>query len=147
MLKGRRVVKGIACGEALVTSQRISFFGGIDPVTGVVVEKGHELEGKNVKDKILVFPGGKGSSEGALKLYDMSLRGTAPAAIINILTEPVVAVGAILSNIPTVDSLKKDPLRVIRNGDLVKVNADGGIVEVNRKREDLRSSVMKSNKR
>lgn len=133
VLKGRRVVKGVSHGEALVTSQRISFFGGIDPATGVVVEKGHELEGKNVKGKILVFPGGKGSSEGALKLYDMSLRGTAPAAIINVRTEPVVAVGAILGNIPTVDGLKKDPVRIIKNGDLVKVNADRGTVEINRK--------------
>lgn len=99
-------------------------------MTGVIVEKGHELERRSVKGRILVFPGGKGSSEGALKLYDMSIRGTSPAAIINIRTEPVVAVGAILGNIPTIDSLTKDAVKVIRDGDWITVNADKGTAKI-----------------
>jgi len=130
VLRGRKVVGGMAAGEALVTSQMISFFGGVDPATGIVKEKGHELEGKSVKGKILVFPRGKGSSEGALKLYDMSLRGTSPAAIVNLQTEPIVAVGAVLGEIPTVHKLSNDPIRIIGSGDSVRVNADRGTVEI-----------------
>ena len=79
-LTGKRVVGGAAEGEALVTIQQISFMGGVDAASGIVKEKGHELEGKCVAGKILVFPRGKGSSEGTLKLYEMSMQGTAPAA-------------------------------------------------------------------
>ena len=58
---GRTIYKGIAQGEALVTSMGISFFGGVDPETGVIVERGHELEGQSIAGKVLVFPTGKGS--------------------------------------------------------------------------------------
>ncbi len=133
ILKGRTVVRGTAEGEALVTNQQISFFGGVDPATGIVKEKGHELEGKSVKGKILVFPRGKGSSEGALKLYDMSLRGTGPAAIVNIQTEPIVAVGAVLAEIPTIQKLNRDPTRIINSGDFVTVHADNGTVRIHKK--------------
>ncbi|MGA2784636.1 MAG: DUF126 domain-containing protein, partial [Candidatus Bathyarchaeia archaeon] len=95
-----------------------------------VKEKGHELEGKNVKGKILVFPRGKGSSEGALKLYDMSIRGTSPVAIINVETEPIIAVGTVLGKIPTIHRLNKDPTKIIRSGDFLKVDADKGTVEI-----------------
>jgi predicted aconitase with swiveling domain len=131
-LKGKRVAGGAAEGEALVTIEQISFMGGVDSASGVVKEKGHELEGKCVTGKILVFPRGKGSSEGALKLYDMSIQGTAPAAIINIDTGPIIAVGSVLGKIPTIHKLDQDPTKAIRSGDFVKVNADTGMVEVYR---------------
>jgi predicted aconitase with swiveling domain len=121
---------GTAEGEALVTTQQISFMGGVDSTSGIVKEKGHELEGKNVKGKILVFPRGKGSSEGALKLYDMSIRGTSPVAIINVETEPIIAVGTVLGKIPTIHRLNKDPTKIIRSGDFLKVDADKGTVEI-----------------
>jgi predicted aconitase with swiveling domain len=130
ILSGARVVGGSAEGEALVTRQQISFMGGVDSATGIVKEKGHELEGQNIKGKVLVFPRGKGSSEGALKLYDMSVQGTAPAAIINVETESIIAVGAILGKIPTIHRLDQDPIEIIRSGDHLKVNADAGTVEI-----------------
>ena len=104
-LKGRLISKGKGEGEALVTSQPISFYGGVDPNTGVVIEKGHELQGQSVKGKILVFPTGKGSTVGSYTLYRMKKNGTAPAGMINRECETVVAVGAIISEIPCVDKV------------------------------------------
>ncbi len=117
-LKGRLISKGKAEGEALVTSMPISFYGGVDPNTGVVIEKGHELQGVSVKDKILVFPTGKGSTVGSYTLYRMKKNKTAPAAIINKECETVVAVGAIISEIPCVDKIE---ISKISNGNRVKV--------------------------
>ncbi len=117
-LKGRIISKGVAEGVALTTSQPISFYGGVDPNTGEVIEKGHELQGKRVKDKILVFPTGKGSTVGSYTLYRMKKGGSAPAGIVNRECETVVAVGAIISEIPCVDKI--DILK-IRTGDLVRL--------------------------
>jgi len=130
---GKRVVGGTAEGEALVTTQQISFMGGVDAASGIVKEIGHELEGKNVKGKVLVFPRGKGSSEGALKLYEMSIQGTAPVAIINVETGPIIAVGAVLGKIPTIHKLDQDPTKAIKSGDILKIDADMGTIEVCRK--------------
>ena len=104
-LRGRIIYKGKAEGEALVTSQPISFYGGVDPNTGVVIEKGHELQGQSVKGKILVFPTGKGSTVGSYTLYRMKKNGSAPAGLINKECETVVAVGAIISEIPCIDKI------------------------------------------
>jgi predicted aconitase with swiveling domain len=104
-LKGRIIYKGKAEGEALVTTQPISFYGGVDPNTGVVTEKGHELQGQSVKGKILVFPQGKGSTVGSYTLYRLKKNGVAPAGMINKETETIIAVGAIISEIPTIDKV------------------------------------------
>jgi uncharacterized protein len=74
VLKGRRIVKGKACGEAVVTKEAISFNGGVDNMTGIVTEPGHELEGVNIAGKVLVFLTGKGSTGGSYKIYDMVSR-------------------------------------------------------------------------
>ena len=94
------------------------------------MERGHELEGEKVTGKVLVFPGGKGSTVGSYVIYAMRKRGTAPAAMINIETEPIIAVGCILAEVPLVDKLDGNPLKIIETGDLVRVQADKGIVEV-----------------
>jgi hypothetical protein len=117
-LKGRIIYKGKAEGEALVTSQPVSFYGGVDPNTGVVIEKGHELQGQSVKGKILVFPTGKGSTVGSYTLYRMKRNGTAPAGMINRECETVVAVGVIISEIPCVDKID---ISKIRTGDRIQI--------------------------
>jgi len=122
-LKGRIIYKGKGDGEALVTSQPISFYGGVDPNTGVVIEKGHELQGQSVKGKILVFPQGKGSTVGSYTLYRMKKNGVAPAGMINRECETIVAVGAIISEIPCVD---KVDVSKIKTGN--KVGIENGIV-------------------
>ncbi len=132
-LKGRLISKGRAQGEALVTSQPISFYGGVDPNTGIVIEKGHELQGQSVKDKILVFPTGKGSTVGSYTLYRMKKNGTAPAGMINKECETVVAVGAIISEIPCVDQID---ISQIKTGDKVRIeNGTLTILQHNRKND------------
>ena len=124
-LKGRIIYKGKAEGEALVTEMPISFYGGVDPNTGVVIEKGHQLNGQSVKGKILVFPQGKGSTVGSYTLYRMKKNGVAPAGMINKECETIVAVGAIISEIPFVD---KVDVSKIKTGDKVKV--EDGVVSL-----------------
>ncbi len=120
-LKGRIIYKGKAEGEALVSSQPISFYGGVDPTTGVVIEKGHELQGQSVKGKMLVFPTGKGSTVGSYTLYRMKKNGTAPAGIINRECETVVAVGVIISEIPCVDKIE---ISKIKTGEKIQIEND-----------------------
>jgi predicted aconitase with swiveling domain len=120
-LKGRIISKGTVQEEALATSQPISFYGGVDPNTGEVIEKGHELQGKSVKGKILVFPTGKGSTVGSYTLYRLKKNGVAPAGIINRECETVVAVGAIISEIPCVDKID---ISKIETGDLIRIEND-----------------------
>lgn len=134
ILRGRGLVKGRAEGEALVSKQPISFVGGVDPDTGVVIEKGHELEGQSIKGRVLIFPFGKGTTYNPFALFAMKKRETAPAAIINVKTEEIVLTGAILAQIPFIDRLDQDPLRVIESGDYVKVDGDTGTVEVTKRR-------------
>ena len=125
-MKGRKIFGGKAEGEALVSKEGISFYGGVDPDTGVVTERGHPLEGQNVSGKVLGFPVGKGSTVGSYTIYRLKKNGKAPAAIINKECETVVAVGAIISEIPCVDQID---IEKIKTGDKLKVNADEGIVE------------------
>ncbi len=120
-LKGRIISKGVAEGNALVTNQPISFYGGVDPDSGMIVEKGHELEGKEIKEKILIFPNGKGSTVGSYTLYRLKKNGLAPAGMINKECETVVAVGAIISEIPCVDKID---ISKIKTGDTVRIEND-----------------------
>lgn len=130
IFKGRTVCKGIAEGAALVSKTPLSFYGGIDPYTGRIIEKNHELLGQVVKDKILIFPYGKGSTVGSYVLYQMVKNKTAPKAIINIETEPIIAAGCILGGIPLVDGFSDQSILNIKNGDKVRVDADSGIIEL-----------------
>ena len=128
-LRGRAILKGVAKGEALATSQPISFYGGVDPDTSIVLEKGHELEGKTVQGKILAFPNGKGSTVGSYTLYRMKKNDTAPAGILNKECETVVAVGAIISEIPCIDRID---ISKIETGDIVRLEND--MVRVEKRR-------------
>ncbi len=126
-LKGRIISKGVAQGEALATTEPISFYGGVDPQTSEIIEKGHELQGKKVKEKILVFPNGKGSTVGSYTLYRMKKNGTAPAGIVNKECETVVAVGTIISDIPCVDKID---ISKIETGNIVRI--ENGVVRISK---------------
>lgn len=130
VLKGRKIVKGKASGEAVVTREAISFNGGVDNMTGIVTEPGHELEGVNIAGKVLVFLTGKGSTGGSYKIYDMVSRGTAPVAFIQVNPEPITTIGAIIGNIPVIAGLDQDPTHAISSGDFIEMDADAGIVSV-----------------
>ncbi len=123
-MEGRIIYGGRGEGTALVSSSPMSFYGGIDPGSGVVVERGHELQGQSVKGRVLVFPNGKGSTVGSYIMYRLKKGGSAPRAIINAKCETIVAVGAIISEIPCVD---KVDIRKIKTGDAVVV--DGATVQ------------------
>ena len=120
-LRGRVIRSGTAEGDALVSPQPIGFLGGVDPETGVVIESGHPLEGQSVTGRILVFPSGKGSTVGSYTLYRMAQAGSAPAAIINSESEAIVAVGAIISDIPMVDQID---IAEFRTGDRVILDGE-----------------------
>jgi predicted aconitase with swiveling domain len=124
---GRPIAPGYAEGEALVSTENISFFGGVDPESGTVAEKGHALEGRTVAGKILVFPTGKGSTVGSYTLYRLAKAGRAPAAILNAESEPIIAVGCILAGIPCVDHV---PIGRIYTGDRLCVDGASGRVEL-----------------
>ena len=125
-LKGRTIAKGIAEGEILYTEEGISFFGGVDPDTGKVAESGHPLEGQCITGKILVFPQGKGSTVGSYALYRMKKQGTAPVALVNAECETIVAVGAIISEIPCIDKIDITQLKDVK---AAKVNGEEGTIE------------------
>jgi hypothetical protein len=132
-MRCHKVAKGVGQGEALVSKDPICFYL-TDPKTGTVREKGHQLEGKTVTGKVLVFSSGKASSavqmDGLVKLL---LNNKAPSAMIVKDVEPVLVGTAVLTKIPLVDRLEKDPFEAIRTGDFVKVDADKGMVTLTRK--------------
>ena len=127
-IKCHRVASGRASGPALVTGQAISFLGNVNPETGVVVDPSHELFGESISGKVLVFPGGKGSTVGSYVIYQLKKRGLAPVAMINLVSEPIVAVGAVISGIPLVDRVGEEVLR-IKSGTIVNVDADREMVQ------------------
>lgn len=118
---GRVIFEGSVTGKALVSNQPISFFGGVDPDTGVVVEKGHPLEGKSITSTVLVFPTGKGSTVGSYTMYRLKKNGKAPIAIINALCETITAVGCIIAEIPCIDSI---PIEEIPDGASLFIDND-----------------------
>ncbi len=129
-IRCRTISKGKASGEALVSTEPISFLGGVDPETGDVIEKGHAIEGKNVAGKVLVFPYGKGSTVGSYTMLQLKKNGKAPAAIINISAEPIIAVGAIISKIPMLDSPDGDVFSLLKDGAKVTADADSGSIVI-----------------
>lgn len=120
---------GIVAGEVLISKDPISFLGGVDPKTGIVIERGHSIEGKCIADKILVFPRGKGSTVGSYVMLQLRKNRVAPTGIINLEAEPIIAVGAIISKIPMLDKLEKDPYEFLKDGTIIELNAKKGFVQ------------------
>jgi uncharacterized protein len=120
-MKGRIIFKGSVEGTTIVSQEAISFFGGVDPDTGMIVEKNHPLENQSLVGKILIFPRGKGSTVGSYTLYRLKKNGKAPLAIINQECETIVAVGAIISEIPCVDKIDVTKLKT---GQRIKLEND-----------------------
>jgi len=123
---GRTIFPGDAVGEALVSQMGISFYGGVDPETGIITEAGHDLKGQSIAGKVLVFPSGKGSTVGSYVLYRLKKNGHAPAAILNAECETITAVGCIIAEIPCIDQVN---LNLIRTGTSLMVEAESGLVK------------------
>jgi len=132
-LHGRKISGGQAEGEALVAKTRLSFWGGFDPATGMITEKGNPLEGQTLKNKVVVFISTKGSS-GTSNMLNLAKRfGAQPAAFINTELDCLAVIGCQIHGIPMLTDLDQDPFSAIKTGDWVKVDADNGIIQVSRK--------------
>lgn len=131
-LNGRVIVEGKCRAKALVSEKPISFLGGVDPADGRIVEKNHDLCGVCIKDKVLCFPHGHGSTVGSYVLYSLAKKGLAPKAIVNHTADPVVVVGAIIANVPMVDQID---IMKVRTGDTVEVDAYEGTVKILKRKE------------
>ncbi|NQE53936.1 hypothetical protein C5S29_10115 [ANME-1 cluster archaeon GoMg3.2] len=131
-IKGRSISKGIAKGKVLISKQRISFLGAVDPVTGIIVDKSLDIYGKNITNRILIFPGGKGSTVGSYVIYQLKKHGKSPCAMINRRSDTIVAAGAIIAEIPVVDSLEIDLIEAeqIKDDMEVLVNGTEGYIEL-----------------
>ena len=130
MLRGRGIVPGRAEGEALVSLETISGWGGIDPATGTIIERRHELCGVCFTGKVLIFPGAKGSSGWSGFFQATRLLGTAPVAMVFTTLSTKSALGAVVTRVPTITELDDDPTALIHTGDHVIVDADNGTVTV-----------------
>lgn len=126
-LKGRVIVEGRCTAEALVSAHPLSFLGGVDPDDGRIIEANHDLHGRCVKDKILCFPHGHGSTVGSYILYSLAHNRLGPKAIINHKADPVVVVGAIIAEVPMLDQVD---INQIKTGDIVDVDAYNGTVQI-----------------
>lgn len=136
ILQGRSVVGGYAEAEALVTTETISGWGGVDPSTGTIIETRHELSGQSFSGRILVFPGAKGSSGWSSIFHTTRLADTAPAAMVYEETTTKVALGAVVTRAPAVTDLDRSPTEVIDTGDWVAVDGDAGTVTVTKRDGD-----------
>lgn len=129
-IKCKKISKGHAKGEVLITKDPLSFLGGVDPHTGTVIDPDHELYGQKINDKILIIPGGKGSTVGSYVLFQMAKNNTAPKAIVSIKAEPIIATGAIMANIPMVHKPESSLWDIMKNGDIIEVDADKEIIKL-----------------
>ncbi|MGY1824508.1 aconitase X swivel domain-containing protein [Geodermatophilus sp. SYSU D00079] len=128
VLTGRGLVGGVAEGEALVTREAISGWGGVEPRAGRVIESRHELVGQSFAGRVLVFPTAKGSSGWSGMFHMSRLLGSAPAAMVFTTMNTKIALGVVVTHVPAVTDLDGDPFEVIRTGDRVRVDADRGQV-------------------
>lgn len=133
IIHGKKVVGGCAEGEALVTRETVTGWGGIDPAKGTIIERRHELRGQSFKDKVLVIPGTKGSSGTSMVFHTTRLVGTAPRAILFNDMTTKAALSAVLLHVPALTGFDRDPLNIIKTGDWLKIDADKGTVEVIKK--------------
>ncbi len=130
VLHGKSVYGGVGEGEALVTNEGVAFCAGINPATGEITERTHELNGQNIAGKVLVFPFGKGSSAFSKAAYALFLSGKAPAAWLIRDVNPQTAMASVVMRTPAITELDQDPIKVIRTGDQVRVDGDSGTVEI-----------------
>ncbi len=130
IIKCRKISKGYAEGEVILTKDPLSFLGGVNPEKGIVIDSKHELYNKSIAGKILFIPSGKGSTVGSYVLYQMAKNKTAPLAIVALEAEPIIATGAIMAGIPMVDRPEEEVLNIIHSGDIVSVDADSGFIKI-----------------
>ncbi|KXB05206.1 hypothetical protein AKJ49_01310 [candidate division MSBL1 archaeon SCGC-AAA382A03] len=129
-IKGRGLTKGSVKAECIVSKKAFGFWRSIDLENGTVIDKNSDIQGKNVKDKILVFPEGRGSTDGSIAFLEAVRKNCYPKGIINKESEPILVAGAVLAEklyettIPMMDRLEKDLYETIQTGDVIEIDAD-----------------------
>lgn len=135
-IQGKGIVGGKAKGEAIVSAKPFGFFGGVDPETGIVIDKWHELFGRSIKGKVFIYPEGRGSTVGAAIILELARTGCAPAAIVNCNIETITAGGGVMAKtfynveIPMIDGVSREQLMAIQDGVFVEVDGDSGTLTV-----------------
>ena len=137
LINCRKISRGHTTGSVIISQEPLSFLGGVDPQTGNITDREHDLYQQNIRNKILVIPSGKGSTVGSYVIFQMAKHNTAPLAIIAMEAEPIIATGAIMASIPMVDQPEENVMEILKEGDLVEVDADQGIIEIKSSKEDL----------
>ncbi len=134
VLRGRGVIPGLGEGRALVSSQPISFWGDLEPETGTIISRHHELFGESIVGRVLVFPYGKGSSSGCGILLEAIRCRKAPTAMVNLKTEPILALGPIVAeelygrSLPIM-TLSEESFKSIKTNDYLIVDSAKGEVK------------------
>lgn len=134
-VKARTIMGGYAEGEALVSKMALGFNHGVYIDTGIIKDNGHDLEGVSMKGKIFVFPNGRGSTGASYYFYQLIKGGSGPVGMIMNKADTIVAAGAIMSDVPTVDALENGAYNTIETGDYIKIDATNGVVEIIKKGE------------
>lgn len=119
-------VKGIARGPAVIAPDRISFWGGFDPQTGLIVDPYSSLRGRDITGAVLILLSSKGSSGTSGMLSLAARSGHAPAAMVHVEVDPISVMGCLVNDIPLLQPLNFDPFTTIKDGDLIEVNGDEG---------------------
>lgn len=131
-ITGQVVVAGVGGGAALATDEPLSFWGGVDPRTGEVIDRHHPLSGECLAGRVLALPHGRGSCSASGVLLEAIRNGTAPAAILTTRVDPIIGLGSILGDelygrpIPVI-VLDAAAFALVRTGDAVEVAADGTV--------------------
>ena len=119
----KTLVSGKVCGIVLKSNNPINFLGTVDKKTGIITDKNHDLFDKSIRDTILVFPSGVGSSVGAYTIYSIKSNNTAPLAMICQKADLTVATGCALSNIPLI-TISDEEFSSIENGMNISLDTD-----------------------
>jgi predicted aconitase with swiveling domain len=136
VLQGKGYSTGIIEAEALVARKPFGFFLGMDPDTGIIIDERHDLKGEDMSGKVFIYPFGRGST-GTPGIFMQAVKnGHAPAAIINIKSEPMIVTCAVLAeellgvNIPIIDGFNDEQIGTIKTGDILRVDGEKGTIEV-----------------
>ena len=130
--RGRGLVEGRGKGRALVVRGDVSFFGDVDPDTGLLRGLGERVTGR-----VLIFRRGRGSTVGSYIIYALAENKVAPAAMVVVEAEPIVVTGCVLASIPLVDGVDPGILYEVVSNDIVEVDGSRGEVIVERPADSI----------
>jgi predicted aconitase with swiveling domain len=141
ILKGKGYTGGVVEAEAVVSEKPFGFWQGIDTDTGIIKDARHDKCGESIKGKVFIYPYGRGSTANSGVFIEAVRNKVAPVALVNIKTEPMNIVSAILAEeffgvkTPVLDGLVPDPFQTVKNGDVVRVDGEKGTLEIVSRKE------------